>query len=51
MGDKKLHLINWNKIYQPRVRGGLGIKKFNLINQALVAKQFWREFKIAPTPY
>ena len=51
VGDKKLHLINWNKIYQPRVRGGLGIKKFNLINQALVAKQFWREFNIAPTPY
>ena len=42
MGDKKLDLINWDKICQPRERGGLGIKNFNLINQALVAKQFWR---------
>ncbi|KAL0001694.1 hypothetical protein SO802_015475 [Lithocarpus litseifolius] len=42
VGDKKLHLVNWYKICQPKERGGLGIKKFNLINQALVAKQFWR---------
>ena len=42
VGDKKLHLINWDKICQPRERGGRGTKKFNLINQALVAKQFWR---------
>lgn len=42
MGDKKLHLLNWEKICQPRERGGLGLKKFNLINQAMIAKQFWR---------
>lgn len=42
LGDRKLHPLNWDKICQPRCRGGLGLKKFNLINQAMTAKQFWR---------
>ena len=42
LGDRKLHLINWDKICQPKCKGGLGLKKFSLINQAMIAKQFWR---------
>ena len=42
-GEKKLHLINWNKIFKPkRFLGGgggvLGIKKFSPMNPALLAK-------------
>ena len=39
-GDKKLHLINWDKICKPKRWGGLGIKKFSLMNQALLEKQY-----------
>ncbi|KAK7855992.1 putative ribonuclease h protein [Quercus suber] len=39
---RKLHLINWNTICRPRNEGGLGIRKFKLMNQASIAKQFWR---------
>ena len=41
-GERKLHKLKWDKICQPRCRGGLGIKKFNIMNQALFANQFWR---------
>ena len=39
---RKLHLINWDTICRPRNEGGLGIRKFKLMTQALIAKQFWR---------
>ncbi|KAK7816032.1 putative mitochondrial protein [Quercus suber] len=42
-GVRKLHLLNWNRVcVNPRNREGLGLKKFNLMNQAMLAKQFWR---------
>ena len=41
-GEKKLHLINWDKICKPKRWGGLGIKKFSPMNQALLEKQYWR---------
>ena len=40
-GTRKLHLINWNEVCKPRREGGLGLKKFKLMNQAMLAKQFW----------
>ena len=40
--ERKLHLVSWDKICRPREEGGLGLKKFGLMNQAMLAKQFWR---------
>ena len=41
-GERKLHLINWDRISQPKRMGGLGIKKFKTMNQAMLNKQYWR---------
>ena len=41
-GENKLHLLNWDKISQPKVKGGLGIKKFKYMNQAMLNKQYRR---------
>lgn len=37
-----MHLENLDKICHPRNEGGLGLKKFSCMNQAMLAKQFWR---------
>lgn len=42
VGSRKLHLIKWDTICQPRNIEGLGLKNFKTINQALLAKQYWR---------
>ena len=39
---RKMHLLNWDKICRPRREGGLGLKKFSMMNQSMLAKQFWR---------
>ena len=41
-GEKKLHLIKWDRISQPKNVGGLGLKKFKYMNQAMLNKQYWR---------
>lgn len=41
-GVKKMHLLHWDKICRNIYEGGLGLKKFGLMNQSLLAKQFWR---------
>ena len=44
-GERKLHLLNLDKICRPMTLGGgwlLGLKKFSLIDQAMLVKQFWR---------
>lgn len=43
--ERKLHLINWNSICRPRNEGGLVIRKFKLMNQPLITKQFWRSIQ------
>ena len=39
---KKLHLVGWNKIIQPKEEGGLGIQVARAKNVALLAKLNWR---------
>ena len=41
MGQKKIHLLNWDIISQPKNVGGLGIKKSKCRNVALLAKRTW----------
>ena len=35
-------MINWDTLCQPKARGGLGLKKFSFVNQAMISKQYWR---------
>lgn len=42
VGTRKLHLVNWEKNCQSKSRGGLGLKQFNLVNQAMISKKYWR---------
>ena len=37
---RKFHLLSWDKITSPIKNGGLGIIKLELLNEALLAKQF-----------
>ncbi|KAJ1391877.1 ribonuclease H [Sesbania bispinosa] len=39
---KKLHLIAWSKIFQPKKVGGLGFKTLKLVNEAYMVKLRWR---------
>ncbi|KAM1005603.1 hypothetical protein ACFX1T_002483 [Malus domestica] len=38
----KPHLVSWNKVCCPMIKGGLGIKKANQMNRALLAQLGWR---------
>lgn len=44
-GEKKLHLLNWEKICQPKRKGGLGIKNFGPMNPVMLAKQYWNLYQ------
>ncbi|XP_024158077.2 uncharacterized protein LOC112165700 [Rosa chinensis] len=41
---KKIHLVSWDVVCQPKQLGGLGIKKTEVMNQAMLAKASWRLF-------
>ncbi|KAJ4843273.1 hypothetical protein Tsubulata_009883 [Turnera subulata] len=47
-GDKddgrKVHLINWKTVCQPRGCGGVGLKKMGAMNQAFLMKLCWNLF-------
>ncbi|KAK3226362.1 hypothetical protein Dsin_006224 [Dipteronia sinensis] len=40
--NRKVHLVNWKTVCLPKWKGGLGIKKSKLKNQALLAQAGWR---------
>ena len=39
---KRYHLVSWDAVCKPRVKGGLGIGKIPLRNCALLGKWLWR---------
>lgn len=38
----KMHTVSWERICQPRERGGLGNPKLTVSNQVLLTKLVWR---------
>ena len=39
---RKIHLVNWNSVSQGKDKGGLGIRRLDLLNRALLGKWAWR---------
>ncbi|KAJ1433552.1 hypothetical protein SESBI_06090 [Sesbania bispinosa] len=39
---RKMHLISWHKICQPKNLGGLGFKPLKLVNEAYMVKLGWK---------
>lgn len=41
-GEQKLHWCSWDRLCNPKLEGGLGVRNFYVFNLALLAKLGWR---------
>ena len=39
---KKFHLVNWKTVCTEKKKGGLGLRRFSILNKALLCKWCWR---------
>ena len=39
---KKTHLVNWKTVCTEKKKGGLGLRRFSILNKALMCKWCWR---------
>ena len=39
---KKTHLVNWKTVCSEKKKGGLGLRRFSILNKALMCKWCWR---------
>lgn len=39
--ERKIHWINWTHLYDRKIFGGLGLKKYDLFNQSMLTKKGW----------
>ena len=45
----KIHWVNWERLCKPKFGGGKGFKNVKKFNEALLAKQYWRQLNNSST--